>query len=267
MKKIDKKNSLSIIIIVLIVGFLVYGIKMSSKSSLKKEIPTIYVPGTSGTVGSLDGYFEIAKIKQEDILKINIDEKNNVTELQKVKLKPSDIKNIVIAFSDAGEDIDSMVRQSSYLQSAFEYLENKYNISNVNFIGHSNGTVALTSYFTQVKPVKYFNINKIVAIAAPYNNISYANADDTKESDYLKAWKKNTNGIPRNVQLYNIYGNVNGENNDTIVTLATIKESEQLYPRNNIHYKEFKGNKSEAGHVELLFNKKVVKYAESLVRE
>ena len=226
MKKIDKKNSLSIVIIALLVGFLVFGIKRSSESSTKKELPTIYVPGTYGTVDSFDGYFKIAKISQSEVLKINIDEKNNITESQKVKLKAIDTKNIVIAFSDAGDDVDSMIRQSRYLQTAFEYLEKKYNISNVNFIGHSNGPVALTSYFTQVKPVKYFNINKIVAIAAPYNDISYANANDTKDSDYLKAWKKNISGIPKNVQLYNPYGNVNGEKNDTIVTLATIKKSE-----------------------------------------
>ncbi|OFI49287.1 hypothetical protein BG261_01525 [Floricoccus tropicus] len=266
MKKDDKKNILSIIVITLLVGSLVYGISVSSRSSSIKELPSIYVPGTYGTINDFDDYFKIARIEQDGILKINIDENNNVVESQKVSLKPSEIKNIVIAFSDADDDIDSMLRQSKYLQTAFEYLEKKYNISNVNFIGHSNGPVALTSYFTQVKPIKYFNINKIVAIAAPYNDISYANANDTKDSDYLKAWKKNISGIPQNVQLYNLYGNVNGGKNDTIVTLATIKKSEQLYPKNNIHYKEFKGNENEVGHVQLLVNKKVVNYAESLVR-
>lgn len=266
MKENDKKNILSIVVIILLVGSLVYGISVSSKSSPIKELPTIYVPGTYGTVNDFDDYFKIAKIKQSEILKINIDEKNSVTKLQEVKLKSSDIKNIVIAFSDSSDDIDSMLRQSKYLQVAFDYLQKEYKISNVNFIGHSNGPVALTSYFTQVKPVKYFNINKIVAIAAPYNDISYANANDTKDSDYIKAWKKNIKGIPKNVQLYNLYGNVNGEKNDTVVTLATIKESEKLYPKKNIHYKEFTGNESKVGHVELLVNKKVVEYAESLVQ-
>jgi uncharacterized alpha/beta hydrolase family protein len=160
-----------------------------------------------------------------------------------------------------------------------KYLQQKYNITEFNAVGHSMGAYAWVYYGMHwgANP-QLPQVNKMALLAGPYNGIlnkghrnqptsgklaklwtdqSHQNQlqEDGRPKiihDEYQALLKYKNDFPTNTRVLNIYGNLkDGSQSDGLVTIQSVKSLRYLVSNNAKSYQEFVVNGNTGQHSRL----------------
>ncbi|BDR56119.1 alpha/beta fold hydrolase [Xylocopilactobacillus apis] len=229
----------------------------SGKVTIKE--PLIMVPGSGGTADSYDTMIDQLKKDEKGVnwLKLTVDQKGKVTSQGNLH-KTDKIPIVVIGFADSSDE--SVPAQGQWLGNAFQYLKKYYKFKKFNYLGHSNGGLIITYYLeSHVKngdPIP----DKLMFLGAPFNGIE---ADENKLDNHnklktissdLKPLLAAKNKLPRNIEVSNIYSNLE-DDSDGIVPVESVKAGKMLYG----HSREYEDHelKEKVAHAWLVENNTV----------
>lgn len=178
------------------------------------------------------------------------------------------------------------VRYAQGLYRIVKYLQNKYDITEFNAVGHSMGAYAWAYYSMHwgANP-RLPQINKMALLAGPYNGIlnkGHRNQPTTGKlaklwtdkphgnqlqedgrpkviHDEYQALLRYRNDFPRDTRVLNIYGNLkDGTQSDGLVTVQSVKSLRYLVANNAKSYQEFVVNGDIGQHSRLHTDNPVV---------
>ncbi|MGM0219818.1 alpha/beta hydrolase [Enterococcus sp. AZ126] len=225
------------------------------------QTPTIFVPGTNGTVNRFNGLIKNLDPKA-DVLKVTVATDGTVS--SKGKLTSStEHPMIVIAFEDSSDK--TLPVQGKWYQLALRYIKEKYSFKTYNYLGHSNGGLVITSYLEEFQQSDDPKLAKLITLGTPYNDTSKKYNDavtsfvQLKEtSDLLKSYLKNLENIPNTIKMLNIAGEVDDTASDSTVSVQSVFSGRYIYQDQVAEYQEVLIQGENTSHSELVENQKVV---------
>lgn len=224
------------------------------------QIPTIFVPGTNGTVNRLNGLIKTLDLKA-DVLKVTVATDGTVSSKGKLT---SSTKHpmIVIAFEDSSNKTLSV--QGKWYQLALRYIQEKYSFETYNYLGHSNGGLVITSYLEEFQQSDDPKLAKLITLGTPYNdtlkkyNDAVTSFTQLKEtSDLLKGYLTNLENIPDTIKMLNIAGEVNDTASDNTVPVQSVFSGRYIFQDQVAEYQEILIKGENTSHSELVENQRV----------
>ncbi|MBO0423973.1 alpha/beta hydrolase [Enterococcus plantarum] len=236
--------------------------KFTSTSDLVAiQTPTIFVPGTNGTVNRFNGLIKALDSKA-DVLKVTVATDGTVSSKGKLT-STAENPIIVIAFEDSSDE--TLPVQGKWYQLALHYIQEKYSFETYNYLGHSNGGLVITSYLEEFQQTGDPELAKLITLGTPYNDTSkkYNEAvtsfTQLKEtSDLLKGYLTNLENIPDTIEMLNIAGEVDDTASDNTVPVQSVFSGRYIYQDQVAEYQEVLIEGENTSHSELVENQKVV---------
>lgn len=239
--------------------------------------PTIYMHGWASSIRSEQGLVKTAteqQIATEEMI-IHVDHHNQL----QIQGHLTGQKNNPIILVQFDNNQVGEVRYAQGLYRIVKYLQQKYNITEFNAVGHSMGAYAWVYYGMHwgANP-QLPQVNKMALLAGPYNGIlnkghrnqptsgklaklwtdqSHQNQlqEDGRPKiihDEYQALLKYKNDFPTNTRVLNIYGNLkDGSQSDGLVTIQSVKSLRYLVSNNAKSYQEFVVNGNTGQHSRL----------------
>lgn len=224
--------------------------------------PTIFVPGTNGTVDRFDGL--IKTIGATDVLKVTVQTDGTVTSTGNLTADTSQ-PIIVIGFEDSSDD--TLSSQGEWYQLALAYIQQYYSFDTYNYLGHSNGGLVITSYLENNQKSSDPTLAKLITLGTPYNDTSDAYNDAVTSftqikdtSALLTTYLKNTENISSTLQVLNIAGEVDDTASDGTVPVQSVFSGRLIYQEQVASYQEILIEGSDTSHSELVENATVIQY-------
>ncbi|MGX7265216.1 alpha/beta hydrolase [Enterococcus crotali] len=225
------------------------------------QTPTIFVPGTNGTVSRFNGLIKTLDPKA-DVLKVTVATDGTVS--SKGKLSSSaEHPMIVIAFEDSSDE--TLPLQGNWYQLALSYIQKKYSFETYNYLGHSNGGLVITSYLEEFQQPDDPKLTKLITLGTPYNDTSKKYNDavtsftQPKEtSELLKGYLTNLENIPDTVEMLNIAGEVDDTASDNTVPVQSVFAGRYIYQEQVADYQEILIQGENTSHSKLVENQKVI---------
>lgn len=254
--------AIAIVVIVLFQkSLLVFADKtITTDEPITIETPTIFVPGTNGTVDRFDGLFKT--LGATDILKVTVQTDGTVTSTGNLKANTTH-PIIVIGFEDSSDD--TLSSQGHWYQLALVYIQKYYSFTTYNYFGHSNGGLVITSYLENNQEATDPALAKLITLGTPYNDTSdayneavtsFTSIKDT--SKLLTTYLKNTENIPAGIQMLNIAGEVEETASDGTVPVQSVFSGRLIYKEQVASYQELLIEGNKTGHSELVENEEVI---------
>ncbi|WP_348922202.1 alpha/beta hydrolase [Enterococcus rotai] len=248
-------------------GLTAFADKFSSNSApLEIQTPTIFVPGTNGTVNRFNGLIKKLDSKA-DVLKVTVATDGTVTSKGKLK-SATEHPMIVIAFEDSSDK--TLPIQGKWYQLALNYIQQKYSFATYNYLGHSNGGLVITSYLEEFQQTSDPKLTKLITLGTPYNDTStkYNEAvtsfTQVKEhSELLNGYLKDLENIPDTIEMLNIAGEVDETASDNTVPVQSVFSGRYIYQEQVTAYQERLIRGEATSHSELVENQEVI----SIVKE
>ncbi|MGX7244943.1 alpha/beta hydrolase [Enterococcus quebecensis] len=226
------------------------------------QTPTIFVPGTNGTVNRFNGLIKALDPKS-DVLKVTVATDGSVSSKGKLK-STTEHPTIVIAFQDSSNETLSL--QGKWYQLALSYIQRKYSFDTYNYLGHSNGGLVITSYLEEFQQVEDPKLNKLITLGTPYNDTSkkYNEAVTTftqvkETSDLLQGYIENRGNIQSSIKMLNIAGEVEETASDNTVPVQSVFSGRYIYQDQLADYQEILIQGEETRHSELVENQEVIR--------
>ena len=142
------------------------------------DVPTLFVHGYSGTVGSFSGMLQRLKQKQAGSLVMTLTVAADGTVAQTGTLDDHN-PFIQVIFT---ANMDNEWNQATWLKNCLTLLKNQ-GVEQVNLLGHSMGGVDIIRYlFTTAQDSTVPTVNKIVTIGAPFNEFEILNEGETLDT-------------------------------------------------------------------------------------
>ncbi|MBO8441960.1 MAG: alpha/beta hydrolase [Firmicutes bacterium] len=257
-KKTNKFIVFLVLFLLIIICVSVPWIKNSVKNPIAvkptNRTPIIFVPGSSAGENRFDDLFSlINKEDKHSILKVEVDTNNKLN--IKGHVRPTDHEPFfVIAFKNNKDGYINIKKQAYWLNTAINYLSQRYSFNNFSFFGHSNGgliiTLYLEKYFDQSKMI----VNRLMMLGSPFN-LDQSNPD--KKTIMLQYMIANKKRLPKNLIVYLIAGAKN-YNNDDLVPVSSVYSGKYVYQNQVKKFTEATITGSDAEHSDLPQNKQVV---------
>lgn len=233
----------------------------STSDPVAIQTPTIFVPGTNGTVNRFNGLIKALDSKA-DVLKVTVATDGTVSSKGKLT-STTEHPIIVIAFEDSSDE--TLPVQGKWYQLALHYIQEKYSFETYNYLGHSNGGLVITSYLEEFQQTGDPELVKLITLGTPYNDTSkkYNEAvtsfTQLKEtSDLLKGYLTNLENIPDTIEMLNIAGEVDDTASDNTVPVQSVFSGRYIYQDQVAEYQEVLIEGENTSHSELVENQKVV---------
>lgn len=191
------------------------------------------------------------------------------------------IIQVVFTNNQAGE-----VQYTRWLMKLMQDLKQRYQIKQINLVGHSMGAYAVVAYAMKASNQTAFpRLNKLVAIAGPFNGIIghqvgphpndgttwtdrphqnhlLANGRPATGHPEYKRLVKMRHRFPSQTHVLNIYGNLkDGSASDGVVTLVSAKSLKYLVADQAASYHSKAAYGTSAAHSQLHENNPVVDHA------
>jgi len=225
------------------------------------QTPTIFVPGTNGTVNRFNGLIKALDSKA-DVLKVTVATDGTVSSKGKLT-STAEHPIIVIAFEDSSDE--TLPVQGKWYQLALHYIQEKYSFETYNYLGHSNGGLVITSYLEEFQQTGDPELAKLITLGTPYNDTSkkYNEAvtsfTQLKEtSDLLEGYLTNLENIPDTIEMLNIAGEVDDTASDNTVPVQSVFSGRYIYQDQVAEYQEVLIEGENTSHSELVENQKAV---------
>lgn len=234
----------------------------SSKDSVEIQTPTIFVPGTNGTVNRFNGLIKALE-RKADVLKVTVATDGSVSSKGRIKSKTQQ-PIIVIAFKDSSNE--TLPVQGEWYQLALNYIQKKYSFDTYNFLGHSNGGLVITSYLENFQQEDDPKLAKLITVGTPFNDTGKAYNDAVTSftqvkqiSNLLQGYLENRRNIPDTVQMLNIAGEVEETASDNTVPVQSVFSGRYIYQEQLADYQEILIQGQETSHSELVENPEVIR--------
>lgn len=222
--------------------------------------PIIFIPGSSASQDRFDDLFQTFNHpkSKHSILKITVDTKNQIHHQGVIAARDRQ-PLIVIAFQNNHDGYTNIAHQTQWLQTAMNYLTNKYNFNNFYAIGHSNGGLNWTWYLE-----KYFNsnnltVNALMTIGTPYNSLE---SNFKNQTAIFRQLYQHRQKLPHNMIVYSIAGTTNYEN-DGIVPYQSVEAAKYIFQKQVRKYTQITVTGHESNHSSLLANPEVARLIQS----
>lgn len=190
-----KKNKLYVLI--LLCGLLIAGCsgkKMNEhkKQAMSKEftseiqegksaIPTLFIHGYGGgnnSFGSMINRLEKDNFTKKELI-LTVNEQGEIKP-QGSLTKQKDNPSIQVLFE---ENKSNEWNQAEWIKNCLQFIHDKYDVTEVNLVGHSMGGASSLRYLTTLgNDPSLPEINKFVAIAAPFNNFVELPSEESVDS-------------------------------------------------------------------------------------
>lgn len=225
------------------------------------QTPTIFVPGTNGTVNRFNGLINTLDSKA-DVLKVTVDTDGTVSSKGKLT-STTEHPIIVIAFKDSSDK--TLPVQGKWYQLALRYIQEKYSFETYNYLGHSNGGLVITSYLEEFQQPDDPKLAKLITLGTPYNdtkkkyNEAVTSFTKLKEtSNLLEGYLTNLENIPDTIEMLNIAGEVDDTASDNTVPVQSVFSGRYIYQDQVANYQEVLIQGDKTSHSELVENQKVI---------
>ncbi len=142
-------------------------------------------------------------------------------------------------------------KQAGWLDEICRTLYHRYNVHEVNLVGHSMGCITIFWYLTHQNRQAKMTIKHVVAIAGPFNDSEVARNTDSVDAVPLTvngpisqapvyvALAKNISALPKTIQVLNIAGRISdSQEDDGIVSLNSAFSLRYLLRRPANLYRE-----------------------------
>lgn len=248
---------------------------------LSAHTPTLFVHGWRGTAHSTDQMISAAEEAgaAKKVLTVTVTPQGKLIYSgywRKNQRNP--IIQVIFSNNRAGE-----VQYTRWLIKLMRDLKQRYQVAQVNLVGHSMGAYAVVAYALKVgNQAAYPRLQKLVAIAGPFDGIAGQKsathpADGTTWTDRFHENRLMANGeplivhseylrlehlrqnFPRQAKVLNIYGDLkDGTDSDKVVTLVSATSLRYLVAKRAASYQTQKVTGPNAEHSRLHQNNPVV---------
>lgn len=246
--------------------------------------PTVFVHGWRGGAHSTDQMITAAENAgaAHKALTVRIGPRGQLTYSGYWQAKRRNpIIQVVFTNNQAGE-----VQYTRWLMKLMQDLKQRYQIKQINLVGHSMGAYAVVAYAMKASNQTAFpRLNKLVAIAGPFNGIIghqvgphpndgttwtdrphqnhlLANGRPATVHPEYKRLVKMRHRFPSQTHVLNIYGNLkDGSASDGVVTLVSAKSLKYLVADQAASYHSKAAYGTSAAHSQLHENNPVGDHA------
>lgn len=273
-KKMKKNKRVFLISVILLISgmffflvgntLLVFAEKLTlPREAVKIQTPTIFVPGTNGTVNRFDSLISQLKTEnKKNVLKITVNTDGSITKNGSLAVDDSQ-PIIVIGFEDSSDETLNI--QGKWFQQALTEVQKYYHFDTYNYVGHSNGGLVITSYLEEFQQATDPALAKLITIGTPFNDTSmtYNEAVTTftepkKISDLLAGYLELTKNIPDTIQMLNIAGEVDDTASDNTVPVQSVFSGRYIYQEKINSYQEIIIKGEDTDHSALVENQQVI---------
>lgn len=277
------KGLLLLISFLSVIGLIYYlQIRFFSPGTLSKQpnirytnTPTVFIHGYEGSsfsFGPLLRNLERQNVAKRE-LTIVVDSAGKLQVEGKLR-NTHDNPTIMVLFE---KDSQSEITQSKWIDRVMRYLE-KQGVHSVNLVAHSMGGVSLLRYLLeyanpQTEPV----VEKVVTIAAPFNDLEIA--EDTEDvfayeltqngpSGYTPIYQyfdRSMNRLPQKLRVLNVAGDLkDGSESDGSVSVHSAFSLRYLLEKHTKSYQEYLVTGKSGGHSvitrSLPFQKRLIQF-------
>ena len=232
---------------------------LASELQTSIATPTIFIPGTNGTVSRFDGLLDKLSKAYDDlsVQKITVQTDGTLKINGRLNTK-SQHPVFVIAFEQADDGIDALVQQGKWLKIALDYLADRYEFSQYHCVGHSNGGLVMTEYLQNFYGENDPSLVSLMTLGTPYNDVELAANSDANHlliTNWLQHYLDKQEQLPANLQIVNVAGRTLSQDTDGIVPLNSVLAGKKLYG----FVDDYQEVIVEATHSELPENTQVMK--------
>lgn len=225
------------------------------------SVPTLFIHGYGGTEGSFNGMLSRFKANGhgKKILTVTVQPDGSVSDNGTWE-DQSEKPMIQVLFAD---NKNNEWNQADWVKAVLDYLNNTYQIDEVNIVGHSMGGVSSFRYLiTYGSDESLPKVNKFVAIGAPFNDFVTGNeaqgldalaqegplVSSQRYSEFAAAIQQ----YPKTTPMLNIVGDLqDGSDGDGTVPLRSGLAISYLMQINGIDYREEIITGPQASHSQL----------------
>ncbi|MBC1435985.1 alpha/beta hydrolase [Listeria rocourtiae] len=203
---------------------------------LSKTTPILLVHGTHGTANSFNGM--IARImstygKSTDRVIVLV-QKDGTLEYQGTLSSKPQNPFIQVVFENNDAPID---QEAEWIDTVMKDLQKRYNVTQYNAIGHSNGGLALTTYAEKLVDDAAPRMEKMVVIGTPFNDLDtdYNAAttdfmDVKKRTTELQIYIEENGNLDANLKVLSIAGDLDGDSvSDGVVPVQSALASRLIF--------------------------------------
>ncbi|MBC6316116.1 alpha/beta hydrolase [Listeria grandensis] len=225
---------------------------------LSKTTPIVLVHGTHGTANSFNGM--ISRItetygKSTDKVIVLV-KKDGTLEYQGTLSNKSKNPFIQVVFENNDAPID---QEATWVATVIKDIQKKYNVTQYNAIGHSNGGLALTTYAEKLADDSAPIMEKLVVIGTPFNDLDGDdNAATTDFTDVanrtteLQQYIDDSTNLDAKLQVLSIAGDLdNNAVSDGVVPVQSALSSRLIFEGNVANYSEEIVTGANAQHSDL----------------
>lgn len=217
------------------------GTKIEQK--IMSDMPTVFIHGYSGGTNSFKSMIQrlIQEGVAESSVTLTVSSKGEISENGKWQKDGNSLVKVVFEDNKNHE-----WQQAEWIQTVLDYLNETQGVEKVNLIGHSMGGVSIMRYLTNYgADGSVVQINKIVAIGAPFNEFVEEDREPTEISEQgpdvasarFTEYEGNFENYPKNIALLNVAGDLQENNGDDgIVPVASVAAINYLFVKNQIPY-------------------------------
>lgn len=198
--------------------------------------PTIFIHGYRGTDRSLHGMIRRFDQKYDwatDALTVKVSPTGDISVKGTYNGKQADNPLINIVFAD---NRATVTQQSLWTKKVMRYLEDHYDVTKFNAVGHSMGGGAWVSYLASyANNPDYPEVEKIVFLAVPFYPEEYVNGDQEVDLQnasaiHTKFAKQMEQKLKTTTRIMIIGGNLeDGSNSDGEVKIDSVMYGKKLF--------------------------------------
>ncbi|UQS86241.1 alpha/beta hydrolase [Nicoliella spurrieriana] len=234
-----------------------------------KPVPTLYINGADAPTNAANHLLTMGE-RDGGTRSLSVTFKNDKPVYKGKLTKKTQQPMIKVTFGQKTTVFEQMRGTYQVLQ----YLKQHYDYDNYNAVGFSGGAIAALATSSD-KDSSIPRMSQLISIAAGYDGVMKTN--DKPNSNHLTSTGKplvlhkatakypayqdllyNTETMPKNVKVLNIYGNSAGKgNNDGVITNVSSESLKYLVKKRTDSYQAVKVSGSDANHTGL-FNHPVV---------
>lgn len=210
-------------------------VKKTTDSDQQEQtaVPTLFFHGYSGTINSFKGMLQ--RLEQEKAgtneLLLTVGADGSVQAQGELSGKADD-PMVQVVFSD---NQNNEWNQTEWIKNSLVYLQETYDIQQVNIVGHSMGGVSTLRYLvTYGQDTSLPKVEKFAALGAPFNDFVEESGTQTAEdvlengpsviSSRYQDYQQNIQNLPSSVSILLIGGQLN----DTDLSDGTVPLNSSL---------------------------------------
>ncbi|WP_220738798.1 alpha/beta hydrolase [Leuconostoc miyukkimchii] len=255
------------LILIIILGFYgQYWVSQTSTNQAKLQnsrmTPVIFIPGSSATVNRFDNLLTTINSNgpAHSILKVLV--KKNGDLVYQGNINATDRQPfIVIGFENNKDGYDNIKKQTQWLTSALDSLQERYHFKTFAAVGHSNGGLIWTNYFENYYDSDSFNVPTLTTLGTPFN---FSESSLQHRTEMLKDFVQGGKNLPSNLSMYSIAG-TEDYTDDGIVPIQSVIAGKYIYQKHVKSYTQTILSGDNAQHSSLPDNPEVVKILQSKV--